>query len=359
MKNDKGIMILGQLSPPITGELQMNKLVSRTLMREGFSITEINSSLISNVSEVGTFKFKKIILMFRIYLNFMLKIHNCKLIYVSPGQSFMGIVRYYPMLIVAKLFKLKIIAHWHGYGVLSLTKNNSLIMKIFSNVIDANILLTHDIQLRLGEIDSNLKSKVVIHNCVPEPIRLDEAKLNKVKQPLKVLFIGSLIEDKGFMNFIEAAKFLDTVNFTICGTGTPEALTIVKLAQLNTSNLTYKGEVTSTAKSKLLQNADIFVLQSNYSIEGAPISLLEAMQSGCAIITTKINGIPETVGNAGRFIEIKSTSALVEEICHFSENPSILKYYKHLSIKRAKNFSQHKFSSEVVSSIKRVLCREG
>lgn len=46
---------------------------------------------------------------------------------------------------------------------------------------------------------------------------------------------------------------------------------------------------------KHLAQADIFVLLSEN--EGLPISIIEAMRAGLAIISTNVSGIPELVSN--------------------------------------------------------------
>ena len=55
----------------------------------------------------------------------------------------------------------------------------------------------------------------------------------------------------------------------------------------------YEGFVSGEKKRELLQNADALILTS-YN-EGLPISILEAMSYGDAVISTPVGGIPEVV----------------------------------------------------------------
>ena len=48
-------------------------------------------------------------------------------------------------------------------------------------------------------------------------------------------------------------------------------------------------------KEMLYQAAHVFVLPTRYPVESQPITILEALASGCAVITTKVGEIPTTV----------------------------------------------------------------
>ena len=64
----------------------------------------------------------------------------------------------------------------------------------------------------------------------------------------------------------------------------------------------------------LIRLADVFALPS--FVEGLPISMLEAMALGKAVVSTRINGIPEAVKHleTGYLIEPNNVDALVEAI---------------------------------------------
>ena len=59
----------------------------------------------------------------------------------------------------------------------------------------------------------------------------------------------------------------------------------------------FNGFVSGDRKKELLNRAEVFVLPSYH--EGLPVSILEAMSYGCAIISTPVGGIPEVVRENG------------------------------------------------------------
>src|SRR5690606_5118302 len=84
------------------------------------------------------------------------------------------------------------------------------------------------------------------------------------------------------------------------------------------------GRVSEEKKIELLLKSDIFILQSDN--EGMPISILEAMASGCAIITTPVGTITEVVKDNinGIIINPKSESQLAGAICKLHLDKKLL-----------------------------------
>jgi glycosyltransferase involved in cell wall biosynthesis len=74
-----------------------------------------------------------------------------------------------------------------------------------------------------------------------------------------------------------------------------------------------------------IANCSVYVLPTFYR-EGTPRSILEALSTGRAIITTNTPGCRETVihGKNGYLIESKSVSELVESMMKFISKPSIV-----------------------------------
>ena len=80
-----------------------------------------------------------------------------------------------------------------------------------------------------------------------------------------------------------------------------------------TNNVGFVGSIPNIDVYKHLAEDDVFVLMSNN--EGLPISIIEAMRSRLAILSTNVSGIPELVtNNNGVLIEV-SSEALSKVLC--------------------------------------------
>jgi len=105
------------------------------------------------------------------------------------------------------------------------------------------------------------------------------------KKPF-VLFVGNfsmnraMVKVKGLDNLIEAAKNLPEVKFLIVGKGSY----LNELKKISTKNVLFKGPLTSKQLVPLYSQALIFCLPS--LSEGFGLTILEAMASGCTIVST-------------------------------------------------------------------------
>jgi hypothetical protein len=135
-------------------------------------------------------------------------------------------------------------------------------------------------------------------------------------RPLRVLYLSSLIESKGFREFVDAIELLaqrhnTPIHATLCGsintTNSPSGRRYLdevrdwltkKLESINRSRevrLTWIEGADGADKERLFRDAHVFVLPTVYKNEAQPIALLEAMASGCVIVTSDVGEIPNTV----------------------------------------------------------------
>ncbi len=112
------------------------------------------------------------------------------------------------------------------------------------------------------------------------------------KKRIKILFLARIVREKGVFRTIEAfknlSKDIDNIELVIAGDG--EALDEVKALTSDIENISVLGRVQGQEKIDIFKNSDIYVFPTNYG-EGLPISVLEAMLFGMAVITTHDGGL--------------------------------------------------------------------
>ena len=134
----------------------------------------------------------------------------------------------------------------------------------------------------------------VIHNGV------DEDRFYPVKRDNDVpvvLYVGRLLAMKGIDSMLKALLPLlrnKSIKLLIAGPGNKEKYYGL-LKGVDKRQCIFLGNVPYQAIHKLYLSSDIFLLPS--LTESFPLSVLEAMSSGCAVIATDVGGIPEMIDN--------------------------------------------------------------
>lgn len=170
--------------------------------------------------------------------------------------------------------------------------------------------------------------------------------------PIRFLFIGRLLKEKGVFELIQAIRSVKQkypqAHFTVLGAIDHQnmgALTQRDLDKLLDEQLfEYPGYVTNI--NQWIIDSSVFVLPSYR--EGVPRSTQEAMAIGRPVITTDVPGCRETVveGVNGFLVPKWDAEALAEKMCYFIENPEQVNKMGLESYKIA----QEKFDANKVNS---------
>ena len=121
-----------------------------------------------------------------------------------------------------------------------------------------------------------------------------------VIEPIRFIFVGRLILEKGIRYFLDAAKALKphypNTEFVVLGAPDDKrGITQAEMKQLVADNIiTYPGPVNNVVA--WLAQSSVFVLPSYYR-EGVPRSSQEALAMGRPVITTDMPGCRETVSH--------------------------------------------------------------
>ena len=116
-------------------------------------------------------------------------------------------------------------------------------------------------------------------------------------QATQILFLSRFVREKGgyelLEGFAQVAPDFPDAHLVCAGDGPESASMRAWVEQLGFSGrFSFPGFVRGREKARLLMDADIFAFPTYYG-EGCPVSLLEAMAAGCAVITGDAGGIPD------------------------------------------------------------------
>lgn len=176
------------------------------------------------------------------------------------------------------------------------------------------------------------RDTILIPNGVSKPKKL-EANLITEKFGLKkdnyICSLSRLTEEKGIHYLIEAYKQLDTdKKLVIAGDTSDTDDYVQRLKKLagNDPNIIFTGFVSGKLLNEIYSNAYIYVLPSN--LEGMPLSLLEAMSFGNAVIGSDIAEIADVVEDKAVLFRKSNVDDLKEKLQMICDNKDLAQKYK-------------------------------
>jgi glycosyltransferase involved in cell wall biosynthesis len=217
-------------------------------------------------------------------------------------------------LLPAFLFRVPVVIHLHAgpfpdfyykrCGALSRAVVRALLNRASRVVVVSNQLK------RFVEAISSNRGVVTIYNPMPLPALVDFSS----RAPAQVLFLGRLGASKGTYDLVQAVGKIAArhpgIKLILGGDGELEPTRAACRALGIDAQVELLGWVGGPAKAQLLAQASVCVLPS-YA-EGLPMSVLEAMSAGLAVIATPVGGVPDVVtdGIEGRLVPPGDVDAL-------------------------------------------------
>ena len=163
----------------------------------------------------------------------------------------------------------------------------------------------------------------IVH-CAVDPDRYTEGS----RDGRSLLFVGRLSAAKGVPVLIDAMARLGRshpeTRLTLIGDGPDRAALEARAAEAGLSDrVAFAGYRDEHGVAEALAGTDIFVLPS--FAEGLPVVLMEALAARCAVVTTRIAGIPELVrdGETGLVVPPGEAEALAQALARLLDNPAL------------------------------------
>jgi glycosyltransferase involved in cell wall biosynthesis len=359
------LLIIGPFPLPVHGCSLANQVFLAQLKKRhnlNASVIDTNSENVSSKS-VGAFSMKKIFAFLKCY-KYLSEIKKADVVYTTPGQTFLGIVKYIPFYILCLRFEIPYIIHVHGNHLgnefLSLKGFKKRIFRYFIERASAGIVLSESLKSNFTNLLSD--DKVFVVENFAEDNLFECVQSEKAINKLKILYLSNLMKEKGILEVLTALQKLKKlgVEFTadIAGKIEDESKPEIesRLADLK-EDVTYHGVVHGKFKENLLKNSNVFILPTYYKMEGQPISLIEAMATRNIIITTKHAGIPDIFSELnGFFVEKRDSESISDVLLKLNDNleNSIVTIGKHNFQYSKENFSEEQFANKILNVIRTI-----
>jgi glycogen(starch) synthase len=168
----------------------------------------------------------------------------------------------------------------------------------------------------------DFRSSEIIYGGVPtdefyEPIRVQRHE----SEILRILYVGQISPDRGLHTVIDALGSMDPISrsrltLNVVGQGPSEYVSRVK-RRVDESGLTdrvsFLGKLPHEQMPKIYKQHDVLVFPSTRP-EGLPLTMVEAMLAGCAVLTTGSGGAMEVAIKADLPLFVKNDSAALSQL---------------------------------------------
>ncbi|MCX7886413.1 MAG: glycosyltransferase family 4 protein [Verrucomicrobiae bacterium] len=330
----KRILMLGYLPPPYFGPSVNYQALMRSQFARHFDVTFLDITVTANLAELETFRASKLGKLFWILLReigWLLRRRFdfcCAPVSVNRNAFLKDAL----LLGVARAFGVRTVLYAHGNNLPDFYQRSApwlqrVMDRTFRNAAGAIVL---------GEtLRFNFERWLP-----PERILVVPAGVETWQQPVQpvahdgvnVLYLGNLIREKGVFVLLEAARLLHgkrpDLQFVFAGPWRQredERAALEFVAQHGlTDCVRFVGAVNGRSKMEVLAQADILVFPTMLQ-ETMGLVLVEAMQAGLPVVTSRLGGIPEVVteGVNGLFAEVGNPEDLAARILQLANDPAL------------------------------------
>ncbi|MDH4568438.1 glycosyltransferase family 4 protein [Pseudomonas sp. BN414] len=308
------VLFLVQLPPPIHGASVVNKSIQDSVaINNSFSTKFVNISPANDISDIGKISPRKILAFLAILFRAITSFIRFKpdLVYITLSPHGLAFFKDGLLAILLKFFGGRLVFHLHGKGIREESRK-SRIKHFFYKHVFKKAEVIHLAESLLPDIepvrDRTIEPMVVANGIWP----ISDSYFLPKEEKFTFIYLSNLIRSKGADILIRAAslipeEFQDSFQVKIIGKKGDEAYfkEVMKLINHNPyGNISLLGALYGKEKYEALSASHVFVLPTRFKNECFPLSILEAMAAGLAVISTNEGAIPEiiTSGETGEVL---------------------------------------------------------
>jgi len=332
------IIIVGPVPPPYHGVSVFTRILLESSLKEHYDIIHLNTTDKREKPNFGRMDFRNVYLGIKNLFQLLVYIieFNPVLIYIPISQNIMGFFRDGLFIILAGIFRKKVVIHLHG-GIFDRFYRKSplpfkwFIRFAFKFVNRAIVLCSDFLDIFYPYFSSD--KVVVVSNGIEDVFKGNYINREFIrKKDWNVLYLSTLSLDKGIMDLIESIPLVisryKSVKFLIAGPWRRRNEKDIVCNFVKTRGLekyvTFLGLVQKEEKYKLLRDGDIFVFPTRL-FEGQPLAVVEAFMAGLPVISTDSGCLHSMIVNGvnGLKIPFSSPEDIANAIIYLIQHPEV------------------------------------
>jgi glycosyltransferase involved in cell wall biosynthesis len=330
------ILLFGYLPPPYFGPSVTYQALMKSEFSQRFDVTFVDITVAGSVADLERFRIAKLFRVFGILLRVCGLMATRRFDFcccpVSVNRN--AFLKDGLLLQMARLFRVPTVLYAHGNNLPDFHKRSSPSVKKFIDRTFRNATAA----VVLGErLRFNFEAWLSPEKIFVVPTGIEP--LDGIPEPAErtsvttVLYLGNLIREKGVFVLLEAARIVAAkrgdVRFVFGGAwflaederAAKEFVARNELKEI----VEFAGPVAGAKKWRLVFSSDILAFPTFYYYETMGLVLLEAMQAGLPVVTTRRGSIPEVIqdGVNGWLVEEQDPEGLAGKILELADDPAL------------------------------------
>ena len=347
------VLLIGTVPPPVDGQsVAFDMLVS--------GLPKYCHAAIVDISKKSEQKSRRIAEIARALVETgrILQIGKPDLAYLQLSQSRPGFLRDFALITLIAISRTPLVLHLHGgnYDRFYQSEPRPLraVIRAALGRSKAIIVLSEFQKRQFDFLGQHSPTIVAIRNGSPVPV---SGPRRAPQGDIHLLYLSNLIEEKGYLDAIEAVRLLKSgdhaypVKLTLAGAVPygfargPSAVIAemehrIKAAGLETC-VSYVGKVAAEEKLALLDRSDIILLPTYYKNEGQPLAIIEGLSRGLPAVTTAWRDLADMVKDEvnGLVVKPKNPQTIADAVIRFRNDASLYEDCSREAIREADRYS--------------------
>jgi len=356
------VLVIGYLPPPYFGPSVTFQALMRSAFPERIDVAFIDQTVSRKVGELERVQLRKLLLLTKMLLELIGWLMRRKFDYccISISVNRNAFLKERLLIRIARWFGAPSVLYAHANGFLDFyTESTPRIQRVIDDTVSraAGAIVMGE-NLRFNFERWLPAEKIFVVGSGIEASALPRRSV-AADHPFTVLFLGNLIREKGVFVLLEAAPKIIAahphVQFVFAGDWKIEADRVDAERRIQESGIqkhvSFAGVVWGERKARLLVDADAFAYPSYYPMEAHPLVLVEALEAGLPVVTTRWAAIPEIIedGVNGLLAKPRDVEDLAEKIGRVIREPALRERMSRANRRRFEHFYTHEhFGDRVI-----------
>lgn len=286
------------------------------------------------------------------YVTFVLKVlyYRPQLVVINPSLRSYMLFRDGLYLLLAKLFRRKVVCFFHGWDI-NLAEKLEKCPKIFNKVFgksDLVYVLCSDFKKTLERM--NFPGLVKLNTTKVDDSLLEGFSIaSRTRKVTNILYLARVDRNKGIYVAIDAFEILQKdypfLHLTIVGNGCDKENAEKYVSKKHLPNVHFTGGLRGKDLADQFAKGDIYILPTYF--EGMATSVLEAMAFGLPVLTAPVGGVKDffVESEMGFLIDSYSAQDYADNIKILLENSEL---YRRISYNNYQ-YAHQNFMASIVT----------